>query len=237
MTILVLGGRGKTASHLASFLHAADVPFLLATSSPSHASPYALTHFNWLDEATYENPFMEASSGSLNQITAVYLVAPPIKDIVPPMIKFIDVARSKGVKRFVLLSASNIGKGDHSMGKAHAYLDSFGDVEYVALRPTWFMGLTAFPLTSRPSFTDSFSENLLEDPHLGWIKAESKIYSATGNGKIPFISAYDIAQVAFHVLAKWKPQKAEYFVLGQDLLSYSEVCQTKLLSILNRVNQ
>jgi festuclavine dehydrogenase len=142
MTILVLGGRGKTASRLTSLLAAADIPFVLATSSPSHTSPYTLTHFNWLDEMTYENPFTQDSSGGrLNPISAVYLVAPPIKDIVPPMIKFIDVARSKGVKRFVLLSASNVGKGDHSMGHAHAYLDSFDDVEYVALRPTWFMGL------------------------------------------------------------------------------------------------
>ncbi|KAI9372974.1 Festuclavine dehydrogenase [Aspergillus egyptiacus] len=207
MTILVLGGRGKTASHLASLLAAADVPFLLATSSPSHKSPYSLTHFNWLDEATYESPFIQTRSTALDPISAVYLVAPPIQDVAPPMLKFIDLARARGVKRFVLLSASNVGKGGHSMGQAHAYLDSLGDVEYVALRPTWFM------------------ENLLEDPHLSWIKSENKIYSATGNGKIPFISAYDIARVAFHVLTQWKPREEEYLVLGQELLSYDKVAE------------
>lgn len=150
MTILVLGGRGKTAGHLSELLNNANIPFLLGTSSTSHKSPYTLTHFDWLDETTYENPFLQASSASLKAISAVYLVAPPVDDMAPPMIKFIDLCRSKGVKRFVLLSASNINKGDHSMGQAHAYLDSCQDIEYVSLRPTWFMGVFIIVLRNTP---------------------------------------------------------------------------------------
>ncbi|OQE13753.1 hypothetical protein PENSTE_c046G08691 [Penicillium steckii] len=215
MTILVLGGRGKTAGHLSELLNNANIPFLLGTSSTSHKSPYTLTHFDWLDETTYENPFLQASSASLKAISAVYLVAPPVDDMAPPMIKFIDLCRSKGVKRFILLSASNINKGDHSMGQAHAHLDSCQDIEYVSLRPTWFM------------------ENLVGDPYLDWIKTEGKIYTATQNGKVPFISAFDIAQVAFCLLKEWKAPKKEYFVLGPELISYDEVADI-LTEVLGR---
>jgi festuclavine dehydrogenase len=52
---------------------------------------------------------------------------------------FIDVARSNGVRRFVLLSASNIEKGGPEMGKAHEFLAGLREIEYVVLRPTWFM--------------------------------------------------------------------------------------------------
>ena len=110
------------------------------------------------------------------------------------------------------------------MGQGHAYLDSLDNVEYVVLRPTWFMGM--FRLRGKTKVkqpTDELQENLLEDPQLSWIKSQNKIYSATGNGKIPFIAADDIARVAFYALTNWKPQKVEYLVLGPELFSYDQV--------------
>ncbi|KAL1860002.1 Festuclavine synthase I [Paecilomyces lecythidis] len=215
MTILVLGGKGKTASRIASLLHEADIPFLQGTSSPGNASQFKQTYFNWFEEKSYENTFFQASTEGLGPISAVYLVGPPVMDMVPPMIKFVDIARSKGVEKFVLLSASTVEKGGHSMGEVHEYLDSLKGINYVALRPTWFM------------------ENLLEEPHLSWIRNENTIYSATGDGKIPFISADDIARVAFHILKDWNVQKTEYLILGPELLSYDQVADI-LTSMLHR---
>ncbi|KAI2727272.1 hypothetical protein CBS147354_3474 [Penicillium roqueforti] len=215
MTILVLGGRGKTASRLAALLDAAKTPFLVGSSSTSQESPYNSSHFNWYEKTTWDNPFAEIGKHGLQPISAVYLVGPPTMDMVPPMIQFVDLARSKGVQRFVLVSASNIEKGDHSMGQVHAYLDSLPGVEYVALRPTWFM------------------ENLLEDPQRTWIKNESQVVSATGEGKIPFISADDIASVAFHCLTEWGSHKTEYIIQGPELLSYGQVAEI-LTSILGK---
>jgi festuclavine dehydrogenase len=138
MTILVLGGRGKTAARLAPLLDAANIPFLRGTSSPDHARPF--TYFNWFEEESWDKPFVQASKEGLDSISAVYLVGPPIMDMVPPMLKFVDLAVSKGVEKFVLVSASTVEKGGHSMGEVHAYLDSLKEIKYVALRPTWFMG-------------------------------------------------------------------------------------------------
>lgn len=55
------------------------------------------------------------------------------------------------------------------------------------------------------------------------IKDEGKIYTACGDGKIPFVSAADIAAVAFHVLTDTKPHNTDYRVLGPELLTYDEV--------------
>jgi festuclavine dehydrogenase len=70
---------------------------------------------------------------------------------------------------------------------------------------------------------DNNAENLTQWQHLGSIKNEGKIYSACGDGKVPFISAGDIAAVAFHVLTDEKPPQTDYRVLGPELLSHDQV--------------
>ena len=68
-------------------------------------------------------------------------------------------------------------------------------------------------------------ENLVESPvHAGSIKNESKIYSATSDGKVPFVSADDIAAVAVKSLTGETPPNTDYVILGPELLSYGEVC-------------
>ncbi len=52
---------------------------------------------------------------------------------------------------------------------------------------------------------------------------EGKIYSATGDGKIPWISADDIAAVTFVALTSPQAPNTEYLVLGPELLSYGDV--------------
>ena len=49
------------------------------------------------------------------------------------------------------------------------------------------------------------------------------MYTACGDGKIPFVSATDIAAVAFRTLTDEKPHNTDYRVLGPDLLTYDEV--------------
>lgn len=61
--------------------------------------------------------------------------------------------------------------------------------------------------------------------HLESIRAQNKIYSTTGPGRIPFVSARDIAAVAVAALTAppADPPNREYFVVGPELLSYSDV--------------
>jgi uncharacterized protein YbjT (DUF2867 family) len=66
-------------------------------------------------------------------------------------------------------------------------------------------------------------ENWLEGGHHSTIKGESKIYTACGDGKIPFISATDIAAVAFRALTDTQSHNTDHAVLGPERLTYDEV--------------
>lgn len=66
-------------------------------------------------------------------------------------------------------------------------------------------------------------ENFLEQGHRFSIKGESKIYTACDDGKIPFVSTKDIANVVFRALTDEKPHNTEYRVLGPELLTYNQV--------------
>lgn len=166
MTTLLLGGRGKTASRISWLLHAANISFLIASRSTSASSPFTQATFDWLDEESYANPFIKTTHEGIAPITTAYLVPPPIFDLAPPMVKFVDYARNRGVKRFVLLSASTIEKGGPAMGQVHEHLAGLTGIEYAVLRPTWFMGeqtcpgsyLFTFPANGSPRLIASTQE-------------------------------------------------------------------------------
>lgn len=96
--------------------------------------------FDWNNRETWEKPFAAATAS----IGAIYLIAPPSMDADKIMNEFIDFARERGVRRFVLQSASSVEAGGPAMGKVHAYLEELGqrgEVGWAALRPTWFQGI------------------------------------------------------------------------------------------------
>lgn len=199
MTVLITGGKVKTASCLACLLKDGNKPFLVASRSGGDpADEFPSCRFDWLDATTYAIPWSK-----VEEITSVYLVPPPVLDMLPPMKAFIDYCREKGVERFVLLSASVVEPGGPAAGKVHEYLVSIG-VEYCVLRPTWFM------------------ENFSKQPRK-LVKPEDNIYSATGEGKVPFVSAEDIAAVAFHALVDLQSHNTDHYIRGPELLSYDEV--------------
>jgi festuclavine dehydrogenase len=138
--VLLLGGTGKVASRIAPLLSAAKYVVLLASRSgsvPKTMPNCSGIKFDWDDPGTYNAPFEQP-------ISAIFLVGPPSLDSFSRMKQFIDLARSKGVNRFVQLSASITDAGDGpEMGKTSDYLRHLNTdgLEYAILRPTWFMGI------------------------------------------------------------------------------------------------
>lgn len=55
------------------------------------------------------------------------------------------------------------------------------------------------------------------------VRAEGKAYSASGSGKIPWISKTDIAACAYSALTAEAAPNGDYVILGPELLSYEEV--------------
>lgn len=141
MTILITGSRGKTALPLTELL-APKYPVLVASRNPKPDAPHPTVRFNWHDKSTWDLPFSHPQAQK-SPITAVYLVGPDeISKGSDYVIEFIKLARSKGVKRFVLLSAWEVFPGGVLMGRAHEALKQMGDegLEWAVLRPNFFMG-------------------------------------------------------------------------------------------------
>jgi uncharacterized protein YbjT (DUF2867 family) len=141
MTFLLLGGTGKTSTRLAALLAAADKSILLASRRGPDAAPngYPAVKFDWTDESTWSKLF---ESGP---IEAVYLMEPQVDKPWVPMIKFVDLAREKGVGRFVLCGGTTTALGKDGMGRVWEKFLEAG-VDFAVLRPCWFMGMFAVGL-------------------------------------------------------------------------------------------
>ncbi|KAF9041404.1 hypothetical protein BJ165DRAFT_1350106 [Panaeolus papilionaceus] len=207
MTILITGGTGTTGLTLAKLAHSEGHQVLITSRAGKAPEPFRAVQFDWTNSSTFENPFAAAAAAG-QAISSVYLVAPPIYEQLDVVGPFIDFAIGKGIKRFVLLSASGLKRGGPMMGQIHEYLVQKG-VEYTVLRPTWFA----------QNFNNFFG-------HL--IRTENAFISVAGDGKIPFVSVDDIAQAALDGLTSTKPANKEYYVVGPELLTYDEAA--KLLS-------
>lgn len=193
--VLVTGATGKTGRRLMALLRDNGKPALAA--SRQVADDRVL--FDWTDRSTWER--------ALNDVRSVYLVAPMAAgDPASLMIEFMEAATSLGAVRFVLLSASVLEAGGPAMGLVHQWL-SESDAEWAVLRPSWFM------------------ENFSEGPHCATIRDERAIYSATGHGRVPLISAQDIARAAAAALIAHDPPQSDFVLTGPELLSYDEVAQ------------
>ncbi|KAK9779656.1 putative Agroclavine dehydrogenase [Seiridium cardinale] len=215
-TILLLGGTGKVASQLAPLLHP-TYPVLVASRSGSSPDPakYTGVKFDWNDKSTWDS----ALSAGPTPVTSVWIVAPGMLNPGPIAREFIDLAREKGASRFVLLSSTQVKDGGAAMGEIHQHLREFGDkgeVEWAVLRPTWFQ------------------ENIAtHQQHVKSIKEENRIYSATGSGKMPWVSTRDIAAVAHHALTTPDAPNKEFIVLGGELYTYADVAKI-LTEVLGR---
>lgn len=206
MTILITGSKGKTSSRLALQLRGRQ-PILIAGRSGDGLEDIPGVKFDWSDPSTFDSIFAHPHVQS-SPITAVYLV-PPIgtMDVFLPMKPFIDLMQSKGVKRFVLLSASGIdADSPYFTGLVHKYLRDSG-AEWTVLRPSWFM------------------ENFNEMGHHKTIRDESKIYTATGSGKVPFVACHDIAASAAAALTRAESYNRDFIIGGPESLSYDEVAE------------
>ena len=68
-------------------------------------------------------------------------------------------------------------------------------------------------------------ENFSEQQHLPTIRDQDVIITASGEGKVPFVSADDIAECAFRALTDEKAHNRDHLILGPELLCYDEVCR------------
>lgn len=67
------------------------------------------------------------------------------------------------------------------------------------------------------------TENFLDRATFPTIWAKDAIITATGDGKLGFVSTEDIADVAVSALTDEKSHNTYHIIVGPELLSYSDV--------------
>jgi len=154
MTVFIIGGTGRIGLKLAELLRPSGHSVLIASRSGKAPEPFPAVKFDWLDSSTFESPFTVDP-----KIDRVLLVLTRFNAL-EAVSAFIDLAVSKGVKRFVLVGASSVEKGGPFHGEVHEYLDKIG-VEYTVLRPTWFIG--EFDLGGLRNRLITSSQTILEE--------------------------------------------------------------------------
>ncbi|WP_420606514.1 NAD(P)H-binding protein [Novosphingopyxis sp.] len=191
--ILVTGGTGKTGRLVAGQLVNRGIEALIATRYPSSADH---VYFDWDDPTSH--------ASALDGVTSVYLVAPTDRtEQLPAMRPFLEQAVSRASGRLVLQSASSLDEGGPMMGEVHAWLHTYAP-RWTVLRPSWFM----------QNFTTQ---------HLPSITHDRCIYSATQDGRVPFIDVADIAAVGVEALTDPALASRDHVLTGPEALTYDEV--------------
>lgn len=190
--ILVVGGRGTTGRRVARGLDAAGAEVVIGARRPAGVGE---RRFDWADPA---------SLAAFEGCSAAYLVAPTDRtDHLAVMCPLLEGAMRRGVRRFVLLSSSLLERGGPMMGEVHDWLADAAP-EWAVLRPSWFM------------------QNFSDGPHARTLREEGAIYSATGDGRVGFIDADDIAAAAVACLTAAEPLNGDRILTGPEALSYAE---------------
>lgn len=149
----------------------------------------------------------ETVRAALNGIEKVFLVGPPAADVAQLEAKFVEAAKSSGVKHIVKLSA--LGGRKAIFPSLHR--DSEENIEasgipYTFLRPNGFM------------------QNFVTY-NAGTIQAQSAFYAAQGNGAVSHIDIRDIAATAVAVLSESGHVGKAYTLTGPEALTNDQIAE------------
>ncbi|MFE6411351.1 NAD(P)H-binding protein [Streptomyces sp. NPDC057837] len=194
---LVVGATGTTGGRVTRLLTARGRRVRAASRRATPVAGAEPVRFDWYDPGTFEE--------ALRDVDRVYLV-PPVGDPDPAavMLPFLERARAVGVGRAVLLGSSAIPSGGPAVGQVQQALPGLFET-WAALRPSWFM------------------QNLTGDhEHARSIREEGVVRTATGDGRVAFVDADDIAAVAAHALTCDGDAGGDLVVTGPQALSYDD---------------
>lgn len=194
-TVTVFGATGKTGRHVTRY--AAERGWRVRAAGRRPAAHGVLEPFDWDDERTWTS----ASAGSDAAYVLIPFNHPGAPERTPALLSAIAAA---GVGRIVLLSSLDVTEAepDSPLRLAESMLDSL-PVASAALRPTWFL------------------DNFTHGSFAGMVDA-GELRLPSGDGRIPFVDARDVAAVGVAAMAVDGPVGA-LAITGPAALSHYEV--------------
>jgi uncharacterized protein YbjT (DUF2867 family) len=198
-TILVTGATGTTGRRVAARLRARGADVRVGGRHPERfdGEPGTAVRFDWHDPGT----FAAAVAG----VERLYLLRPSGSgaDAVDRMHRFLVTARGEGVRRVVLLHSQVTGAAGTPEIPAAVRREM---PEWAILCPSWFM----------QNFTG-------DHPTATALREHGEIATATGNGRVGFVDADDIAAVATETLLSAEPSNRHHVLTGPETLSYPRI--------------
>lgn len=198
-TTLVLGATGKSGRRLVPLLRERGHEVRSASRRPGERR----TLFDW--------DRLETHRPALDGVDAVYLVPPDfVEDATPALAPFLELAKKMGVRKVVFVSSLGVefpneapSSGRHRMERAVCE----SGIGWTLLRPT------------------GFDQNFSEAFHLPQIREQNRVVSATGDGRVGFVDAADIARVAERALTEATHDGATYAITGPEALTFAETAE------------
>lgn len=202
--LLIFGATGHIGEELVSILALKGVPAVAVTRAPRRGPD--LPGIRWV-KADLADP--TSLTDVFQGVRAMFLLTGNGANLAALQINALRAAEMAGVEYVVKLSA--LGASDHSkspIGRAHYEVERAllaSGLAWTILRPHVFM------------------QNLIDQAPT--IAREGRVYSASGEGKIPFVDTRDIAAVAAVALTQPGHEGQKYVLTGPEALSYSDVAR------------
>ena len=202
--ILVTGGTGGVGSELLRLLSKAGIATRALARHPQRAQ--ALPGITWIaGDLSKPGTLTSAFEGA----RTLFLLTSYYEDMVELQHNAISAARAAGVTYVVKISA--FAASDHSrapVGRWHYQIEKElqeSGLGWTILRPHHFM------------------QNLLAQAE--YVRTEGVVYSASGDGKIPYVDGRDVAAVAFATLTQPGHLGKKYVVTGSEAISYRQAAE------------
>jgi len=202
--ILVTGGTGGVGSELLRLLSKAGIATRALARHPQRAQ--ALPGITWI-AGDLSKP--ETLTSAFEGARTLFLLTSYYEDMVELQHNAISAARAAGVTYVVKISA--FAASDHSrapVGRWHYQVEKElqeSGLGWTILRPHHFM------------------QNLLAQAE--YVRTEGVVYSASGDGKIPYVDGRDVAAVAFVTLTQPGHLGKKYVVTGSEAISYRQAAE------------
>jgi uncharacterized protein YbjT (DUF2867 family) len=210
--IFVTGGTGMVGGEIVRLLSQNGTPARALVRNPKNAKN--LPVITWV---TGDLAKPETLPAAFEGAKTLFLISSIAEDTVALQHNAIEAAREAGVTHIVKLSA--FGASNHSKAPISVWhyqieqeMQESG-MEWTILRP------------------HHFTQNLLTQTD--YIINDGVVYSDSGDGKIPFIDARDIAAVAAVTLTKPGHYGKKYVITGSEALSHRQA--TEIISNTRRL--